>query len=103
MGPPFEPKIGDLVIIKGSGVARILRLEVTGRWGRLWEPDGDSRRGRAYVQTWYPVEGTRLVPFTDIVFRCSDPATMPPGRPMGPVDRRGDRRAARRKLTNPQK
>src|SRR6516165_12838908 len=100
MGPPFEPKIGDLVIIKGGMVARILRLEVTGRWGRIWD-GGDQRRGRAYVETWYPVEGCRLVPFTDILFRCINPATMAPGQPMGPVDRRADRRAKRRKATIP--
>ena len=36
MGPPFEPKIGDLVIIKGGGMAaRTLRLEITGRWAGL--------------------------------------------------------------------
>jgi hypothetical protein len=28
--PPFTPKIGDLVIIKGGIVGRILRLQVTG-------------------------------------------------------------------------
>jgi hypothetical protein len=34
MMPPFEPQVGDVVIIKGGLVARILRLEVAGRWGR---------------------------------------------------------------------
>jgi hypothetical protein len=77
MGPPFAPKIGDLVIIRGGTVARILKLQVTGRWGRPYD-GGDQRRGRAYVQTWYPVEGCRLVPFTDILHRCINPATLPP-------------------------
>jgi hypothetical protein len=70
---PLDPKLGDLVILKGGIVARILRLEVTGQWRRIWE-GGDQRRGRVYVETWYPVEGTRLVPFSHILADCRRPA-----------------------------
>jgi hypothetical protein len=74
---PLDPKPGDLVILRGGIVARILRLEITGQCKRIYE-GGDQRKGRVYVQTWYPVEGRRIVPFTHILAGCSNSASMPP-------------------------
>jgi hypothetical protein len=74
---PLDPKPGDLVILRGGIVARILRLQVTGQYRRILE-GGDQRKGRLYVETWYPVEGRRIVPFSHILAGCSNPATMPP-------------------------
>jgi hypothetical protein len=75
--PPFEPKVGDLVILKSGIVGRILGLSVTGRYHRPYE-GGDQRRGRVLAQTWYPVEGWRLVPFDHILADASPPKYLPP-------------------------
>ena len=73
--PPFAPKVGDLVILKGGIVGRILGLQVTGRWGRPYD-GGDQRTGRVLVQTWYPIEGWRLVPFAHILDRAGPASRM---------------------------
>jgi hypothetical protein len=39
----------------------------------LWE-GGDQRQGRVYVETWYPVEGCRIVPFSHIIAGCGNSA-----------------------------
>jgi len=75
MGPPFEPKIGDLVIIKGGIVARILPLESTGRWGRPYD-GGDQRRGRAYVSA----DGAVFAQGVDLKSRCRLRTERDPGR-----------------------
>jgi preprotein translocase subunit YajC len=61
--PPFTPEKGDLVILKGGIVGRILRL------------DGEDR---VLAQTWYPIERARLVPFTQILDRATV-RPVPPG------------------------
>ena len=77
MAAPLDPTVGDLVILKGGIVGRILGLQVTGRCLRAWE-GGDQRKGRVLAQTWYPIEGWRLVPFDHVL----DSATIRPlGRP----------------------
>jgi hypothetical protein len=48
---PFTPQAGQLVIIKGGIVGRIVRV------------DAD----RVALTTWYPTEVTRLVPFDDLL------------------------------------
>jgi hypothetical protein len=73
MPAPLDPKIGDLVILKGGIVGRILGLNVTGRCLRAWE-GGDQRKGRVLVQTWYPIEGWRLVPWGHVLDRVDNPA-----------------------------
>jgi hypothetical protein len=78
MPAPLDPKIGDLVILKGGIVGRILGLQVTGRCLRAWE-GGDQRKGRVLAQTWYPVEGWRLVPFEHVLDRAG-PSPMSRGR-----------------------
>ena len=70
--PPFTPKIGDLVIIKGGIVGRILRLQVTGQR----RPRDDQRKGRVVLETWYPIEGWRLVPFAHIRDRAAPGSRM---------------------------
>jgi hypothetical protein len=70
--PPFTPKMGDLVIIKGGIVGRILRLQVTGQW----RPRDDQRKGRVVLETWYPIEGWRLVPFAHILDRAAQGSRM---------------------------
>jgi hypothetical protein len=51
---PFTPEVGQLVIIKGGIIGRIVRLD----------------RDRVALRTWYPLEVTRLVPFEDLLDRC---------------------------------
>jgi hypothetical protein len=51
---PFTPAVGQLVIIKGGIVGRILRV------------DAD----RVALMTWYPREIERLVPFDDLLDSC---------------------------------